>query len=648
VPDTIPPSVTIISPNGGEQWGTGEYHQITWESNDNVAIIGDSIYYSTNGGTDWIPVAFQEGDQQAYTWHIPNTPSNSCRVRLVVFDSGGNSSFDDSDNNFSIFYQPPPPVKYAVVVKSSTYQDPDWAEVVDTLLARYSALVFTYTTSVWEVQSGLGDYGPSHVAFVAKPLDAPKSFVNSVQQLVRALDDDPYGDAIWGVITGYEAGDALRVASGSPSMTISTVILNDCASLLNYIHQGVFFNCAVYNDMRVKNPDGSIDTLYGPTDCIDTLVSFLNSDTIDLFMTAGHGGHDHWQRHFPGSGSEGFFRSTAGQLYGDPYTGPDVNINSVNPKICFNPYSCLVGKIQNMNSLVPAWFHTAGAYQYAGYLVTISYCYNGKGVHTYLWSQQDMFTYAEAKYLSNQALLFDQINNTPGVNQSNLTYERDEFAFYGDPAGEARLEPVMDPFYSQEFIVTPGTGGYDTVTFRITIERDGHPWNYGGNPAFGFPSFGIEDPVIISTNAHNAVITDNFVLLNIWNQGDPDLQIDDTREVVFTAELTGVEENYIAQTPKPFCLLQCYPNPFRQMTTIEFQVPTLNQVQGKSQISLTIYDATGRMVKDFSRFTLDALRPSLMSWDGTDKLNRKVSAGVYFVRLETKDFKAVEKIILLR
>lgn len=46
-------------------------------------------------------------------------------------------------------------VNYAVVVKNSTYQDPAWAVVVDTLLERYNGLAFTYETSVWEVQTGL-------------------------------------------------------------------------------------------------------------------------------------------------------------------------------------------------------------------------------------------------------------------------------------------------------------------------------------------------------------------------------------------------------------------------------------------------------------------------------------------------------------
>lgn len=532
-------------------------------------------------------------------------------------------------------------VNYAVVVKNSTYQDPAWAVVVDTLLERYNGLAFTYETSVWEVQTGLSGYHPSHVCFVAKPLDAPASFVETVHQLMRALDGDPYGDAVWGVITGYDAEDALRIASGPSSMTISNVILNDCGGLLNYVYEGIYFACHIYNHMRVKYPDGHIDTLYGPTDCIDTLVSLLNTNEIDLFMTAGHGNHNEWQRHFPDAGLEGYFRSSAGQLYGDPYSGPNVNVNSINPKIVFNPYTCLIGKILNMNSMVPAWFHTAGAYQYAGYLVTIGYCYNGKGVHTYLWPQQGMFTYAEASYLSNQALLFDQINITPGVNQSNIAYERDEFAFYGDPAGEARLHPIMDPFYSQEFIVNPGAGDIDTVTFRITINWEGHPWNYGGNPAFGFPSFDIDDPQIINTNAHNAVITDNFVLLNIWNQGDPDLQPGDTREVIFTSQITGVEKKPIAQTPKPFRLVQCYPNPFESKTRISYTVAK------ESRVNLMIYNISGQKIKTLVNRKQEPGYYEI-TWDARDDKGSKAPVGIYFVRLEVEGFKKVRKVILMR
>jgi hypothetical protein len=79
-----------------------------------------------------------------------------------------------------------------------------------------------------------------------------------------------------------------------------------------------------------------------------------------------------------------------------------------------------------------------------------------------------------------------------------------------------------------------------------------------------------------------------------------------------------------------------------------------------AKIDLKIYDAAGRLVKDFSRLTLDAQyipwnakhiplgRPTQIIWDRTDQNDRKVPAGVYFVRFKAGDYNKTEKAILLR
>ncbi|MCK4250536.1 hypothetical protein KAX97_03775 [candidate division WOR-3 bacterium] len=67
-----------------------------------------------------------------------------------------------------------------------------------------------------------------------------------------------------------------------------------------------------------------------------------------------------------------------------------------------------------------------------------------------------------------------------------------------------------------------------------------------------------------------------------------------------------------------------------------------------AKIDLKIYDAAGRLVKDFSRLTLDALRPTQIIWDRTDQNDRAVPAGVYFVRFKAGDYEKTEKAILLR
>ncbi len=88
--------------------------------------------------------------------------------------------------------------------------------------------------------------------------------------------------------------------------------------------------------------------------------------------------------------------------------------------------------------------------------------------------------------------------------------------------------------------------------------------------------------------------------------------------------------------------LEISPNPFRNNTGIRWQL------KNDGKVSLAIYDATGRLIKDFSRSTPDVLRPTVLSWDGTDDSNRKLPSGVYFLKLVTGDYSATEKLLLIR
>ena len=52
-----------------------------------------------------------------------------------------------------------------------------------------------------------------YACFVAQPKEAGREFVVHVSRMTRRLDDDPYTDVVWGILTGYKADDALRIAS---------------------------------------------------------------------------------------------------------------------------------------------------------------------------------------------------------------------------------------------------------------------------------------------------------------------------------------------------------------------------------------------------------------------------------------------------
>ena len=89
------------------------------------------------------------------------------------------------------------------------------------------------------------------------------------------------------------------------------------------------------------------------------------------------------------------------------------------------------------------------------------------------------------------------------------------------------------------------------------------------------------------------------------------------------------------------------PNPSRNRLNIKY---SLGQQVGN--IELKIYDATGRLVRQFDNTTI---RPSdHIIWEGTDDFSRKVPAGVYFVQFvvnpggEIKGESYIEKAILFR
>jgi hypothetical protein len=479
VPDTVPPSVTVTVPNGGESWGTLTYHIISWEASDNIGVVADSIYYSTDAGATWIPVAYQTGNPGSYTWLVPNTPSNQCLVKVKVFDEQGLSASDQSDDVFTIYPYTPPPYKYAIVVSQNTYNDPGWQAVVESLIVKHNGQVFIYSSSIYEIQEDLSLFRPDYIAFVCQVSEASPSFVQTVWPFTRSLDDDPYGDAIWGIITGCEPEDVINKI-GPQHLEIRTVLGEQIP--LSYYPQGISTNEVEYGHYSVKYPDSLNPVQYtdGPTDRTGWLVDMLNGDSlifgdyVDIFYTSGHANYDVWQLHYPDAGLEGYFRSDDfGHLYGDPYSGPDIDIVSPYPKIYFGIGNCDIGQIWGTHCMAPAWIRNGGAYLFSGYVIPEgSYSYQLGATQAY-FVYQNHYPWPVAFFLGNQVFKFDLDNNTPGIGSPP---DFDGAALYGDPALDARIPDsgvVIQPLLYTTVLTFIEGGEWDTFTFRIVMNVDG-------------------------------------------------------------------------------------------------------------------------------------------------------------------------------
>ena len=94
--------------------------------------------------------------------------------------------------------------------------------------------------------------------------------------------------------------------------------------------------------------------------------------------------------------------------------------------------------------------------------------------------------------------------------------------------------------------------------------------------------------------------------------------------------------------PQPMStILQISPNPFRSRVTINFSID-----HSMEHIELKIYDATGRLVKEFGHTANQ--RFNQVIWTGDDNYGNKVPSGVYFLKLVTEDYSATEKLLLIR
>ena len=90
---------------------------------------------------------------------------------------------------------------YIVAVSERTAAEPAWKPVVAKLAAKHHASVLTWQKSPEEVLAGLQEAMPRHTCFVATPAEATREFVQTVHRLTRRLDDDPYTDTRWGILS---------------------------------------------------------------------------------------------------------------------------------------------------------------------------------------------------------------------------------------------------------------------------------------------------------------------------------------------------------------------------------------------------------------------------------------------------------------
>ncbi len=96
------PSVTVISPNGGESLASGSISDIRWSSTNLVAV---KIELTTNNGASWTSIIDSTASDGSYLWTVSSLNSSACKIRVSDYSDGAPQ--DQSDASFTIYTQVP-------------------------------------------------------------------------------------------------------------------------------------------------------------------------------------------------------------------------------------------------------------------------------------------------------------------------------------------------------------------------------------------------------------------------------------------------------------------------------------------------------------------------------------------------------------
>ncbi|MCK4420415.1 hypothetical protein KAW48_01360, partial [candidate division WOR-3 bacterium] len=106
----VPPSITVLSPNGGEALAAGSIYTISWSAEGDTIPGYVDLYLIINSDTNYITTSYNTNNLNpwngSYEWTVPQTPSNNCKIKAVVYDGWGFEGSDESDGVFTIATPP--------------------------------------------------------------------------------------------------------------------------------------------------------------------------------------------------------------------------------------------------------------------------------------------------------------------------------------------------------------------------------------------------------------------------------------------------------------------------------------------------------------------------------------------------------------
>ena len=449
---------------------------------------------------------------------------------------------------------------YLVIASECVMEDAEWAEVARAIATKHNAEVVTFTTAPREVLEQIREAYPRYVAIVDKPENIGRDYVIDLHKMCREMDEDIYGDFLWGIITGYDANAAMRMVDNSTE----PLLIKDAVATIMELNSAKWFDNYAWVDDHTRGlwgykngRDGEIVTsIVEKEEVLGKFCELYEAYDPDLIVTAAHATQKNLEMPY----SLGHIKPRDGKLYAhNIFTDEEFDINESGKRRVYTAVgNCLIGDMNNTcESMAAAWMNGSNVATMIGYVVTTWHGRSGWGALKYWVTSPDRYTLAEAVYMNQQDFLHQHSVWTPELLNRDYNYcgkffeeltnaaqtlseavgreadldnpadwdmvgfwhDRDVLAYYGDPKWDVRLQSVdSERDYTitttakrSKYIITITTAdNFSLERMRGDKFKQEHvldlPFNYF------FPER-LSNPRLAEGEEWNAVVDENFILI---------------------------------------------------------------------------------------------------------------------------------------
>src|ERR1035437_3107420 len=532
----IVPTITVSSPNGGEQWVGGLAKDIKWQSQK---VSNINISYSTNGGTNWLLIAASiSADLGSYTWTVPNTFSTQCRVKIV--DSDHPTNLDISDQSFSIIpvpsitiysphggeqwdvgltyniYYSTQSIQY-IKIEYSTNLGTDWHLIIDNYASTssYNWLVPNIPSKYCKIK--ISDKADQNVFIISDSTFEilPVYWSPQNSKVYLSLKDVKFLDFNTGYICGASGNFLKTTNSGLDWSVISTGITTNLNAIY-FVNTNLGW-AAGENGLTIKTTNAGLSWTYQNSNTTQSLSSlFFKSELIGWIV-----------------GKNGIILKT---------TDGGTNWNSQTSGIT--------------NALNKIFFYSV----YDGWIVGASGTYLKTTNGGTNWSRQTIGASSDF----NSVYFSNNLNGSIVANGGTILISSDGGYIWSDHSPHVNGNLYSVYFPTQEIGYSSGANG-----LILKTTDGGISWYRLGT--------GITTQInclYFIDNNNGYAIGENGMILNTKNGGT-----------------TLIEEQSSSLQPKSYTLAQNYPNPFNPSTVISYSL------LASSYVRLIAYNTLGQTVR---------------------------------------------------